>query len=157
LPPALPPAAGISAVDALALSALNARYQPRFQALWAAAQAALMAEAASAPMPTIASPSPGDRRFTAAEWNELPYFALLKQYYLLSAEYMNELVALAPLPDAEKQRLRFLTRQAIDALSPTNFPQPIPKSSNARSRPKARALLEASPTSSPTRKRAASR
>ncbi|MEO7156968.1 MAG: class I poly(R)-hydroxyalkanoic acid synthase, partial [Vicinamibacterales bacterium] len=63
----------------------------------------------------------------AAEWHELPYFALLQQHYLLSAEYLKEVAMLAPLPDPDKQRLKFLTRQAIDALAPTNFPATNPE------------------------------
>src|SRR5436190_16928010 len=96
------PAVELKPWDAQALALLNAKYQPRFHALWAAAQSALMAIETSgltAALPSIVSPSPGDRRFVASEWNDLPYFALLKQYYLLTAEYLNDLGDLAPLPD----------------------------------------------------------
>ena len=129
--PANPVAAAIAPafVDPQALAELNAKYLPRFQRLWAAAQSALIAAStpgATAQMPIIALPAPGDRRFAAAEWNELPYFALLKQYYLLTAEYMKAFAMLAPLPDADKQRLAFLTRQALDAWAPSNFPATNP-------------------------------
>lgn len=113
-----------AAIDPQALAALNAKYQPRFQMLWAAAQNALIAApiaGASVQIPTVAMPAPGDRRFAAREWNELPYFALLKQYYLLAAEYLKELAELAPLSREDKRRLQFVTRQTLDALAPSNF------------------------------------
>ena len=67
------------------------------------------------------APGPGDRRFAAREWRELPYFALLKQGYLLFGEYLNELATLAALPEQDKRRLAFVTKQYVDALAPTNF------------------------------------
>src|SRR4051812_36992802 len=117
-------------VDPHLLGLLNARYQPRFHALWAAAQSALLAmqtPGVTAPLPNVVSPSPGDRRFAASEWSDLPYFSLLKQSYLLTAEYLNELADLAPLPDADKRRLKFMMRQTIDAFAPTNFPSTNPE------------------------------
>ena len=48
----------------------------------------------------------GDRRFAAREWRELPYFALLKQSYLLDGDYLTELAALAPLPAARQAPAR---------------------------------------------------
>src|SRR5439155_14034813 len=106
-----PPMIGL--VDPQTLAELNARYEPRFAALWAAVQAAILSppavaasegEAArlgavaasagkTARLPTIASAPPGDRRFAAREWTDLPYFSLLKQSYLLASEYANELAA----------------------------------------------------------------
>jgi len=72
-------------------------------------------------LPAIAATPPGDRRFAAREWDELPYFALLKQSYLLASDYAQQLAALLTLPEPERRRIAFLTRQAIDALAPTNF------------------------------------
>ncbi len=69
--------------------------------------------------------SPSRRRATAASpranGTSLPYFALLKQGYLLAGEYAQRLTALVPLPEPDRRRVDFLTRQAIDALAPTNF------------------------------------
>ncbi len=117
-----PAALVAGAVDPQALSALNAQYQPRWAALWAAAQAVLAAGPdAHATLPEIAAADPGDRRFTAREWSELPYFSLLRQGYLLASRYLAELVALAQLPDPDKHRLAFMTRQYVDAMAPSNF------------------------------------
>jgi polyhydroxyalkanoate synthase len=70
---------------------------------------------------------PGDRRFKAPEWSEHPYFSLLKQYYLLSAEYLTALAELSPAAGHDKLRLAYLTRQFADALSPANFPTTNPE------------------------------
>ena len=70
------------------------------------------------------------RRVTAASrrsaWHEQPFFSLLRQWYLLYASYLRELAALAPLPEPEKRRLAFATRQYVDAIAPTNFPATNP-------------------------------
>jgi polyhydroxyalkanoate synthase len=112
-------------VDPQALAALNATFQQRYAALWSAAQSlALPAPGALAALPTLPSvvePPPGDRRFAAAEWRELPYFSLVKQAYLLASEYAQALAALAPLPPADKARAEFATKQIAAALAPTNF------------------------------------
>ncbi len=109
-------------MDAQALAALAEKYRPRWEALWYAVAAAAARDASSAaPIPDVAAPAPGDRRFAAREWNELPYFALMKQGYLLAAEYLNELASLAAVAEADRRRLAFLTKQYVDALAPTNF------------------------------------
>ena len=100
------------------ITELNARFQARMQALW---RAALDVQATGGRLPDLVEPLPGDRRFRAAAWADQPYFALLKQSYLLYAEYLRELAHLAPLPAAEKRRFEFATRQYLDAIAPTNF------------------------------------
>ena len=67
-------------------------------------------------------PEAGDRRFSAPEWHESPFYDYLHQAYLLNANYVRELVELAPAEDEKsKNRLRFIARQLIDALAPSNF------------------------------------
>jgi polyhydroxyalkanoate synthase len=118
---------GAGIVDARAQAALYEKYRPRWEALWSAAMAAAAGEQAGAALPVVAEAAPGDRRFAAREWSELPYFALMKQGYLLAAEYLNELASLASVPEADRRRLAFLTRQYVDALAPTNFPATNPE------------------------------
>jgi polyhydroxyalkanoate synthase len=118
---AAPPAA----IDVHALAALNARAEAQFTALWKAAEAAA-ATGPTAVIPEVIQPSPGDRRFVASEWRALPYFALMKQSYLIASSYLADLAALAPLPAQQKQRLVFATRQFIDAVAPSNFPATNP-------------------------------
>ena len=63
-----------------------------------------------------------DKRFAAPEWSESPYFDYLRQAYLLNAEYLGKLVEAMPMEDeAARSRLKFFTRQYIDAMAPSNF------------------------------------
>ena len=97
---------------------------------------------AQRPLPDVAHAAPGDRRFAAREWREQPYFALLKQGYLLCGEYLTELAALAALPEPDKHRLAFVTRQYVDALAPTNFLATNPEVLNARSSTEGASLVQ---------------
>ena len=96
------------------LAALQASYAEQQARLWMA----LAAGPGSAP---VVAPQPGDRRFAAKAWHENPFFDYLRQSYLLSARYFEELVEGAQLDAAAKDRLRFSLRQWIDAMSPANF------------------------------------
>jgi len=71
--------------------------------------------------PKDAATAHRDRRFATREWQEQPYFALLKDAYLLYGEYMSELAELAQTDAASKKRLEFIVRQYIDAIAPSNF------------------------------------
>ncbi len=107
-----------SAFDPQAVAQLNERYAPRFHALWTRAIGGT----------GVANDAPEkDRRFVAAEWREQPFFALVKDAYLLYSEYLTELASLAQLPPADKRRLQFATRQYLDAIAPTNYPATNPE------------------------------
>lgn len=68
------------------------------------------------------SPKPGDKRFSAPEWHESAPFSYLQQNYLLLSDFIRDLIEIADTEtDVCKERLRFLARQYIDAISPTNF------------------------------------
>lgn len=66
-------------------------------------------------------PARGDRRFNATEWRDDAAYSLLKQCYLLNSRYCVDFVEALDLDEKEKHRLRFFTRQLIEAMSPTNF------------------------------------
>ncbi len=120
--PTVSPAAPAAApFDPAVTAALNARFLPRFEALWAAAQAAVRANDPAALLPDIAAPAPNDRRFASPGWHAQPYFAFLKQAYLLYAEYLSALAASATLDGAQRRRLQFVTRHYLDAIAPTNY------------------------------------
>jgi len=74
-----------------------------------------------------AQPSSRDRRFLDEAWRHSPYFALLKQSYLLASKQLAEIVDQAQVDEQSKLQLRFYARQFIDAMSPSNFPATNPE------------------------------
>ncbi|WP_439577875.1 PHA/PHB synthase family protein [Elioraea sp.] len=73
------------------------------------------------PDPVVA-PTPGDRRFKHEDWHENEVFDFIKQSYLLSARYVQNVVKdVDGLDDKTAQKLDFYARQFVDALAPTNF------------------------------------
>jgi poly[(R)-3-hydroxyalkanoate] polymerase subunit PhaC len=115
----------VPSFDPQALAALGERYALRFQALWSMAQS--LATHPDNVLQPVAEPHSGDRRFGGRAWRELPYYAFLKQAYLVWSEYLTELASLAQLPPVDRQRLMFATRQYVDAIAPTNFPATNPE------------------------------
>ena len=70
-----------------------------------------------------AQDQPKDRRFKNALWQANPVFSVLRQAYLLTAEWLSEQIQSAEnLDEVTRKKLQFFTRQYVDALSPTNFP-----------------------------------
>lgn len=70
----------------------------------------------------VITPTEGDKRFRAPEWDEAPYyFDFVKQSYLLVSKLMNEIVETSEIDDKTKRKLNFYSQQYIDALSPSNF------------------------------------
>jgi polyhydroxyalkanoate synthase subunit PhaC len=63
----------------------------------------------------------GDRRFGAKEWSQYPFFDYVKQSYLLASKFLADAVEKVDLNAQSKDKLRFFTRQYIDAMSPSNF------------------------------------
>ncbi|SES31660.1 polyhydroxyalkanoate synthase [Tranquillimonas rosea] len=73
----------------------------------------------------IAPPSdhgPSDKRFSNPLWDTNPYFNYIKQQYLFSAEAITNAVEdLDGLPERERRRIAYFSRQIVDLMSPTNF------------------------------------
>jgi polyhydroxyalkanoate synthase subunit PhaC len=73
--------------------------------------------------PAVAEPEPGDNRFKDPEWSENPYFDFWKQFYLISARWLENVVdKTMGLDDRTRQRAEFYLKQVTSALSPSNFP-----------------------------------
>ena len=71
--------------------------------------------------PTV-EPARSDKRFTDPEWTSNPVFDVIKQSYLITADWLNELVSSVEGVDPlTKRRVEFFTRMLTDAISPTNF------------------------------------
>ncbi len=68
----------------------------------------------------VVTPDRGDRRFNDPEWSDNPMFDALKQSYLLSANWLNNLVSSVEEVDpTEKRRVEFFTKLLTDAFSPS--------------------------------------
>ena len=86
--------------------------------LWASAVKRLAGE----PAPPVATPAPGDKRFSDPEWTQNQFFDFLKQAYLLTAQWADKLVTdAADLNPHTRQKAEFYVRQITNALAPTNF------------------------------------
>jgi polyhydroxyalkanoate synthase len=73
-------------------------------------------------VPPVIEPVRGDLRFSAPDWAESPMHDYLHQAYLINADYVMRSVELMPVADEfERKRLRFMTRQYVDAMAPSNF------------------------------------
>ncbi len=106
--------------DPSRLAALQMAHLQNHMALWGS----MLAREASGPAQAAASApasADGDKRFTGREWRESAYHDYLRQAYLVNSRFLNELVEGAEVNEFAKHRLRFFTRQLIDAMSPANF------------------------------------
>jgi polyhydroxyalkanoate synthase len=66
-------------------------------------------------------PSNKDKRFKDSAWQDNIYFDFVKQFYLMSTEFVQKNIEQYDLQPELKQYLDFITRQFIDALAPSNF------------------------------------
>jgi polyhydroxyalkanoate synthase subunit PhaC len=74
------------------------------------------------PTESVAAPEPKDNRFIDPEWSENPVFDFLKQAYLITTRWAEDLVEGAEsLDEHTRHKARFYVRQISGALSPTNF------------------------------------
>nr|MEA2797498.1 poly[(R)-3-hydroxyalkanoate] polymerase subunit PhaC [Phenylobacterium sp.] len=70
----------------------------------------------------VAAPARGDKRFADPDWAENPVFDVIKQSYLLTANWMNNLVAeVEDVDPMTKRRVEFFMKMLTDAFSPSNF------------------------------------
>ncbi len=86
----------------------------RYLDLWAGATRRAAGEAA----PEASK----DKRFKDPAWSENPMFDVMRQSYLISADWMNGLVSSVEDVDPRtKRRAEFFTKLLTDAFSPSNF------------------------------------
>ena len=109
--------------DTERLMEIQARYYRKHLELWG--DFAPLPDGTSSPATMAAAPS--DRRFAGPEWREHPYYQYLARAYMLSGEWLMELVASTKLEPHTKRKLEFFSRQLIDAVSPANFPWSNPE------------------------------
>jgi polyhydroxyalkanoate synthase len=105
-------------VETEAFKAMQQEWSLRHQQLWQA----ILNKEPDQPAPQIAVPEPGDKRFAHPSWSASPVYEYLRQAYLLNSEYLRKAAELIPVADGKvKDRMRFMTRQLIEAMAPSNF------------------------------------
>jgi polyhydroxyalkanoate synthase subunit PhaC len=90
----------------------------QFVDLWASTLQRFQGEQA----PPVAAPDAGDKRFADAAWRDNPYFDFIKQAYVLTTRWADDLVKHADeLTPHDREKAQFYLRQVTAALSPSNF------------------------------------
>ncbi len=86
--------------------------------LWEAAMRKMAGEKAE----PVVTPDQGDKRFADPLWQENPVFDVIKQSYLLTSNWLNDLVAnVENVEPMDKRRVEFFMKMLTDAFAPTNF------------------------------------
>ncbi|MCX5494143.1 class I poly(R)-hydroxyalkanoic acid synthase [Kaistia dalseonensis] len=89
----------------------------RYFALWTA----MMQRMAGAEAKPIAVPEPRDKRFNDPQWSKNQFFDFLKQFYLITTRWAEEMVEGAELDPHTRLKALFYVRQIANAVSPSNF------------------------------------
>ena len=70
----------------------------------------------------VVTAAPGDARFKDSDWNDRQYFDFWKQAYLLTANWVEDMVEnVEGLDENTKRRAEFYVNQIASAMSPSNF------------------------------------
>jgi polyhydroxyalkanoate synthase len=63
-----------------------------------------------------------DKRFKSPAWSESAYFDFIKQSYLLTGKWLQDIIHKTEgLDDETRNKMEFQTKQFVDAIAPTNF------------------------------------
>ena len=96
----------------------QAELSGQFLNLWSSTLMRLQGEAT----PPVAPPASGDKRFADPDWQANPYFDFLKQAYMLTTNWADDLVRRADEIDPHtRDKAAFYLKQVTSALSPSNF------------------------------------
>jgi polyhydroxyalkanoate synthase len=98
-------------IDPTRLMALQSEYASQLQQLWTD-----MLSATAGKAPALA-----DKRFSAPVWQEQAPFAWNAALYLLNANFLQRMADAVDSDEKSRDRIRFFTRQWLDAASPANF------------------------------------
>ena len=89
-----------------------------FMALWGSTWHRLQGEVVA----PVAEPEPKDNRFKHEEWSSNPVFDFIKQSYLITSRWAEDLVVEADgIDEHTRHKAQFYLRQISGALSPSNF------------------------------------
>jgi polyhydroxyalkanoate synthase subunit PhaC len=80
-------------------------------------------KALGTPSEPLATPARNDKRFKDKDWQENTVFDFLKQFYLVSTNWVQDVVKNADgIDDHTRLKAKFYVEQIANALSPSNFP-----------------------------------
>ncbi|MEO7026284.1 MAG: class I poly(R)-hydroxyalkanoic acid synthase [Caulobacteraceae bacterium] len=70
----------------------------------------------------VVTPRKGDKRFTDPEWSSNPVFDVVKQSYLITSEWLRDVIAAVDdIDPINKRRVEFFAQMLTDAFSPSNY------------------------------------
>jgi polyhydroxyalkanoate synthase len=91
----------------------------RYMELWRAAARTASGGGATEP---VVRPAAGDKRFNDPDWSANPVFDVIKQSYLITSDWLNDLVRdVEGVDPLTQRRVAFFTQMLTDAFSPSNF------------------------------------
>jgi polyhydroxyalkanoate synthase len=74
------------------------------------------------PRTELAEKADKDKRFAAAQWRDNPLFDMIRQSYLLVSErLLGSVDTLDGIDPKQREKLRFVTKNFVDAMAPSNF------------------------------------
>ena len=97
-------------IDPARVLEMQRDYTERLQRLWTDFAAA---EPASTRL--------ADKRFSDTSWTEYKPFAMNAALYLLNADFLQRMADSVDADPKTRERIRFMTQQWVDAISPSNF------------------------------------
>ena len=90
----------------------------RYMELWSATSRRIYGQDAD----PVVEPAKGDKRFNDPEWRENIAFDVMKQSYLVTSNWLNDLVTHVDGVDPmSRRRVEFFTKALTDAFAPSNF------------------------------------
>ncbi|MCA1297183.1 PHA/PHB synthase family protein [Stappia indica] len=96
----------------------QSRLWTQYIGLWNSSLKRMMGE----PSTPAVTPDPRDKRFGDPEWSENQFFDFVKQLYLITSQWAEQLVVeAADLDDHTRHKADFYVKQIANALSPSNF------------------------------------
>ena len=98
-------------IDPTRMLTLQTEYMTRLQALWTE-----MSGAQTGAMPQLQ-----DKRFSAPAWHQQSPLAWNAALYLLNSDFLQRMADSVEADPKTQERIRFFTRQWVDAVSPSNF------------------------------------
>jgi len=106
------------ASDPSALARAQMKLWEGYMDLWSTAAR----RAAGQDVEPAVTPAKGDKRWRSEEWSDNPVLDVIKQSYLLTANWLVDTVSeVEGVDEGVKRRVSFFTKQLADAFSPTNF------------------------------------